>query len=64
MTETNPAKPIPKPSQSLIELPKDSGAIFHAVGILPGDVALSVQGASKRSKGKKKPRYLGNKTPC
>lgn len=50
MTKTSPAKPIPKPkpkpSQPLIELPEDSGAIFQAVGILPGDVAFSVQGAS------------------
>lgn len=50
MTKTSPTKPIPKPkpkpSQSLIELPEDSGAIFQAVGILPGDVMFNEQGAS------------------
>jgi hypothetical protein len=46
MTETNPTKPIPKPkpkpSQSLIKLPEDSGAIFQAVEIIPGDVCLKI----------------------
>jgi len=50
MTKASPSKPIPKPkpkpSQDLIELPEDSGAIFQAVGILPGDVAFEDQGAS------------------
>ena len=56
MTKTSPAKPKPKPRQSLIELPEDSGAIFQAVGILPGDVAFSEQGFF----------YQSNKTlyPC
>lgn len=40
MTKTSPAKPIPKPRQELIELPEDSGAIFQAVGILPGEVTF------------------------
>jgi hypothetical protein len=52
MTKTSPAKPIPKPRQSLIELPEDSGAIFQAVGILPGDVMFSDQGASITVEGK------------
>src|SRR3569832_1633036 len=56
MTNTSPAKPIPKPKptppQSLIELPEDSGAIFQAVGILPGDVTFSDQGASITVEGK------------
>ena len=56
MTKTSPAKPIPKPkpksSQSLIELPEDSGAIFQAVGILPGDVIFQDQGASITVEGK------------
>jgi hypothetical protein len=56
MTKTSPSKPIPKPkpkpSQSLIELPEDSGAIFQAVGILPGDVTFSDQGASITVEGK------------
>lgn len=56
MTKTSPTKPIPKPkpkpSQELIELPSDSGAIFQAVGILPGDVSFSDQGASITVEGK------------
>lgn len=56
MTKTSPTKPIPKPkskpSQELIELPEDSGAIFQAVGILPGDVMFSDQGASITVEGK------------
>ena len=56
MTKTSPSKPIlkptPKPSQLLIELPEDSGAIFQAVGILPGDVIFEDQGASITVKGK------------
>jgi hypothetical protein len=56
MTKTSPAKPIvkpkPKPRQELIELPEDSGAIFQAVGILPGDVSFSEQGASITVEGK------------
>jgi hypothetical protein len=56
MTKTSPTKPIPKskpkPSQELIELPEDSGAIFQAVGILPGDVLFKEQGASITVKGK------------
>jgi hypothetical protein len=56
MTKTSPAKPIPKPkpkpSQSLIELPEDSEAIFQAVGILPGNVAFEEQGASITVEGK------------
>jgi hypothetical protein len=38
MTKTSPAKPKPNPQQTLIELLEDSGAIFQAVGIIPGDV--------------------------
>jgi hypothetical protein len=56
MTKTSPTKPIvkpkPKPRQELIELPEDSGAIFQAVGILPGDVAFEEQGASITVEGK------------
>jgi hypothetical protein len=56
MTKTSPTKPIvkpkPKPRQELIELPSDSGAIFQAVGILPGDVAFEEQGASITVEGK------------
>jgi hypothetical protein len=56
MTKTSSAKPIvkpkPKPRQELIELPSDSGAIFQAVGILPGDVAFEEQGASITVEGK------------
>src|SRR3569832_165481 len=56
MTKTSPAKPIPKPtpksSPSLIELPEDSGAIFQAVGILPGDVIFEDQSASIAIEGK------------
>ena len=52
MTKTSPAKPKPKPRQELIELPEDSGAIFQAVGILPGDVAFEDQGASITVEGK------------
>ena len=56
MTKASPSKPIPKPkpkpSQDLIELPEDSGAIFQAVGILPGDVAFEDQGASITVEGK------------
>ena len=38
ITKTSAAKPpIPKVRQKLIELPEDSGAIFQAVGIVPGD---------------------------
>ncbi len=52
MTKTSPAKPKPKPRQSLIELPEDSGAIFQAVGILPGNVAFEEQVASITVEGK------------
>jgi hypothetical protein len=52
MTKTSPAKPKPKPRQELIELPEDSGAIFQAVGILPGDVMFSDQGALIAIEGK------------
>jgi hypothetical protein len=52
MTKTSPTKPKPKPRQELIELPEDSGAIFQAVGILPGDVVFEEQGASITVEGK------------
>jgi hypothetical protein len=52
MIKTSPTKPKPKPRQSLVELPEDSGAIFQAVGLLPGDVAFGEQGASITVEGK------------
>lgn len=57
MTKTSPAKPIPKPRQELIELPEDSGAIFQAVGILPGVVVFENPGASITVEGKQYPLY-------
>ena len=66
MTKTSPAKPKQNPRQSLIELLEDSAAIFQAVGILPGDVAFSAQGASTAigRRVKSSPRRLVTKTPC
>jgi hypothetical protein len=52
MTKPSPTKPKPKPRQELIELPEDSGAIFQAVGMLPGDVAFEERGASITVEGK------------
>lgn len=52
MTKTSLAKPKPKPRQSLIELPEDSGAIFQAIGLLPGDVVFGERGASLTVEGK------------
>lgn len=57
MTKTSLAKPIPKPRQELIELPEDSGAIFQAVGILPGEVVFDNPGASIMVEGKQYPLY-------
>ena len=61
MTKTSPAKPILKPTlkprQELIELPEDSGAIFQAVGILPGVVVFDSPSASITVEGKQYPLY-------
>jgi len=56
-TKPAPTKPIPKPRQELIELPEDSGAIFQAVGILPGEVVFDNPGASITVEGKQYPLY-------
>ena len=61
MTKTSPVKPILKPTlkprQELIELPEDSGAIFQAVGILPGEVVFNERGASIMVAGKQYPLF-------
>lgn len=54
--KTPPTKPVRKPAQQLIELPEDSGAIFQAIGIVPGEVNLE-KPASVTVEGKQYPLF-------